>query len=91
MDGQVVFSRTFNWWDNVNVVNATRERQAGQIIPGKDKPTNSITPKATTPIASEIIVSADRIMTVLISLAILLLLNVVFYLLPLCSHMFVNL
>ena len=66
--------------------NVTRDRQAGQIIPGKDNPTNKITPKATTPIASEMIVSADRIITVLISFAILMLLNVAFSLLPLCSH-----
>ena len=44
--------------------------EAGQIVPGKDNPTNNITTIATSPRASATIVSELRSITVLICLAI---------------------
>lgn len=61
-------------WDRTRQYRS-KGRQAGQIIPGKESPTNSITRSATAPNASAMIVSCERVIADLISLAIGLLLR----------------
>jgi hypothetical protein len=69
------------------VVTLTQYRAADQTIPGKDRPTKSITSKEAAPIASAIIVSLDRTIAVLMSLAILLLPQCLFAFVASLFHM----
>ena len=52
--------------------NGPRSREAGQTIPGRDRPTNKITRSEAAPSASAINVSLERVIAILMSLAICL-------------------